>query len=791
MASTFRIGQSLTHYRILEQIGAGGMGVVFRARDERLEREVAIKVLPSGALASEVMRKRFHREALTLSKLNHPNVASIYDFDSHERIDFLVMELVGGVPLNEKLRTAALSENEVLRLGSQIAAGMAAAHVLGIIHCDLKPGNLRLLPDGRLKILDFGLARLLHSSAASAEPETLSQPYAPSGTLPYMAPEQVVGDALDVRTDIHAIGAVLYELATGQRSFSESQSALLIDAILHRSPVPPRLANPRISPELERIILKCLDKAPENRYQSASELEIDLRRALPVAAQTTTTLAGRYQKSMATRVVGGFAIIALATVAVLSLGRLLKNPASSVSEPPITSLAVLPLTNISGDPAQEYFADGMTEELTTEMAQIGALRVTSRTSVMLYKNAHKPLPQIARELHVNALVEGSVLRSGNRVRINAQLINAASDKHLWAESYDRDLGDVLGLQKEVAREIAHQIHVKLTPREESQPGGRHAVDADTHDLYLQGRYRLNKQTEADLDAAIDYFQRAIARDSHFALAYCGLSDAYSSLATFYRAPREVMPEAKDAARKAIQLDDSLSEAHASLGNSYFLYDWDWPAAETELRRAIALNPSNANAHDVLAVYLISMGRTDEGLTEFQRAFQLDPFSLSIIGDRIFFSAMARRYDVAIQNGRDAIATQPENAYARSGLALALALTRRFPEAITEADAAHHLDASPLIASFRASVYAIAGRKAAAERALSEIQEQMKTRYSCSYEVAAVYVSLGQVSRAFDWFEKGYAARSDCMPSFKIDPRFDSIRGHPHYQDLLRRLRLPQ
>jgi tetratricopeptide (TPR) repeat protein len=377
------------------------------------------------------------------------------------------------------------------------------------------------------------------------------------------------------------------------------------------------------------------------------------------------------------------------------------------------------------------------------------------------------------------------------VRINAQLINAATDKHLWAESYDRDLGDVLGLQKEVAREIAHQIHVKLTPREEDQPAGHHAVDAVTHDLYLQGRYRMNKQTERDLEAAIDYFQRAIARDPQFALAYCGLSDAYSSLASFYRAPREVMPQGKDAALKAIQLDDSLSEAHAALGNILLYYDWDWPATEKELSRAIALNPNNADAHDVLAVYLVAMGRTDEGLTEFQRAYELDPFSLIIMGDRTFWSVMARKYDAAIQNGREAVATQPGNAYARSGLALALALTRRFPEAIAEADAAHRADASPLIASFRAGVYGIAGRKAAAERALSEIQEQMKTRYSCSYEVAAVYVSLGQVSRAFDWFEKGYAARSDCMPSFKIDPRFDSIRGQPHYQDLLHRLKFAQ
>jgi TolB-like protein/Flp pilus assembly protein TadD len=516
-------------------------------------------------------------------------------------------------------------------------------------------------------------------------------------------------------------------------------------------------------------------------------LEVDLRRALSDGAQTTNVREGRQQKLIPGFVAGGLALLTLVVLVFLILGRFRKTPGSPTSEQSITSLAVLPLTNISGDPAQEYFADGMTEELTTEMAHLGALRVTSRTSAMVYKSARKPAPEIGRELHVDALLEGSVLRSGDRVRITAQLISAAADKHLWADSYDGDLRDVLGLQKQVAREIAQQIHVKLTPQDESGRVARHPVDPDTHDLYLQGRYHLNKQTEKDFEAAIDYFQRALARDSQFALAYSGLADAYCALATFYRAPREVMPPAKDAALKAIQLDDSLSEAHVSLGTVYFNYDWDWPGTERELRRAIALNANNADAHDGLGIYLVAMGRADDGLLELQRAYELDPFSGMIMGDRVFWSVLAGRYDNAVQKGHEAVAIQPENGYAHSALALALALSGQFAEATAEADTAHRLDASPLIASFRASTYAIAGRRGEAERALGEIQEQMKTRYSCSYEVGAVYVSLGQVSRAFDWFEKGYEARSDCMPIFKIDPRLDSIRGDPHYQDLLRRL----
>ena len=426
------VGGTLGHYRVLERIGAGGMGVVFRAHDERLDRDVAIKLLPPGAVNDEPARKRFRKEALTVSKLNHPNIATIYDFDSQEGVDFLVMELIPGATLDEKLAAGPLSEKEILRLATQMVEGLAAAHAHGVVHRDLKPGNLRVTPDGRLKILDFGLAKLFLPASPTAATESLIQSQALSGTLPYMAPEQLLSEAVDGRTDIHAFGTVLYEMATGQRPFTETQSSRLTDSILHQIPVSPRAVNARVSPELERIIMKCLEKAPENRYQSARELEVDMRR-LGLSASLPTGRVGA--KSQASRriplIVAAAVLIALVVLLSATNPSHWRDRLSNAARPEhIESLAVLPLTNLSGDPAQDYFADGMTEELTTELAHIGALRVISRTSVMQYKSVRKPLPEIARELNVDAVLEGSVLRSGNRVRITAQLIQAAADKHL-------------------------------------------------------------------------------------------------------------------------------------------------------------------------------------------------------------------------------------------------------------------------------------------------------------------------------------------------------------------------
>ena len=764
------------------------MGVVYRAHDQRLERDVAIKVLPSGTLADDAARKQFRKEALVLSRLNHPNIATVYDFDSQDGIDYLVMELILGNDISQTVASGALGEKEIVSLGRQISEGLSAAHERGIIHRDLKPGNLRVTTDGRVKILDFGLARVTRQESAEGSTQSIAtDPMA--GTLPYMAPEQLAGASPDRRSDIYAVGTILYEMATGQRPFNEKIATRLTDAILHRTAVPLRALNPNISPELERITLKCLEKDPSRRYHSARELEVDLRRLADgdTAPSISTGHASRRPGKILWITASG--AIVLAMVLALPLIRRAERQPPVDNRTGINSLAVLPLANLSNDPTQEFFADGMTEELTTELAHISALRVISRTSTMQYKDAHKPLPQIARELNVDAVIEGSVLRVGDRVRITAQLIRAATDTHVWAESYERDLRDVLGLQEEVARNIAQQIQVTLTPEEKTALAANRPVDPEVHDLYLQGLYHLGRSDEEQLMQGIEYFERAVAKDPGYAPAYAGMAECYNTLSTNYWPPREAMPKAKAAALKALQLDENLSEAHSALGSVHYLYDWDWRATEEEAKRAMELNPNNASAYDVMANYLSATGRLEDSVAQIERAFAMNPRSVPIMMDRMVVTFMARRYEQAIADGQQAIASAPDAGTLHAWLSVPYALAGHDKEAMAEAETGYRLDNNPLHESILAAAYAKGGRKAEAEKVLADLKQKLKKRYSCSYEVGVAYVFLGRRDTAFQFLEKAYQDRSDCMPNLGVDPRLDEIRSDPRYRDLLGRVDL--
>ena len=787
MAEPARIsGRVLGHYRVLEQIAAGGMGVVYRAHDQRLERDVAIKVLPSGVLADEAARKRFRKEALAISRLSHPNIATVYDFDSQDGIDFLVMELISGSDIDQKVAAGALPEKEIVALGRQITGGLAVAHEHGIIHRDLKPGNLRVTADGRLKILDFGLAQVtqpinLEEPTQSIATDTVS------GTLPYMAPEQLAGEPPDQRSDIYAAGTVLYEMATGRRPFTEKLATKLTDAILHQPPVTPRAFNAKVSPELERIILKCLEKDPSHRYHSARDLEVDLLRLSSGASTVSVSARPDFRtpsKTLRVAVVGTI-VLAAGLALLLFKGRGQQAPAATG----IHSLAVLPLANLSNDSLQDYFADGMTEELTTELARISALRVISRTSAMQYKGAHKPLPQIAKELNVDAVVEGSVLRAGNQVRITAQLIRAATDTHLWAESYDGDLRDVLHLQKEVARNIAQQIQITLTPQEKTVLAVNQPVNPEVHDLYLQGLYFLGKGDERGLTQAIEYFERAAAKDPGYAPAYAGIAECYGTLSTNYWPPREAMPKAKAAALKALQLNQNLSEAHSALGAVHYFYDWDWAGAEQEAKRAMELSPNNAAAYDVMGNYLSTVGRLEESVSAIDRAHAVDPRSVTIMADRIIITTNARKYEQAIRDGQEETASDPNAGSLHTWLSVAYMLAGRYKEGVAEAETGYRLDDNPLHESVLAAAYAKAGKEPDADKTLADLKEKLKKRYSCSYEVAIAYIFLGRRDTAFQFLEKGYQDRSDCMPMLGVDPRMDAIRSDPRYREFLRRLDL--
>ena len=792
------LGRTFGQYRVLEKLGAGGMGEVYRAHDTRLERDVALKVLPTAGPADDASRKRFRREALALSKLNHPNIATIFDFNTLDGLDFLVMELVEGAPLSARIGGLALSEKEVASLGTQIAEALEESHEHGVVHRDLKPANIVVTSKDQAKVLDFGLARLVRAPTAGELTASLTATPAAAGTLPYMAPEQLQGQEADPRSDIYALGAVLYEMATGQRPFHDAVPTRLVNAILHEAPVAPRARNERVSQELERIILKCLEKDPALRYHSAKELSIDLRRlAAPSAVSSAPSvheapsLVARRWRTPAFFAFGLLAVVLLAGLVVGLILMRMRSPQEAAAPSAIRSLAILPLENLSHDPQQDYFADGMTEELTAVLAQIGALRVISRTSVMQYKGTRKTMPEIGRELNVDALIEGSVLRAGQRVRITAQLIRAASDQHLWAKSYEGDLSDVLTLQSTVAQEIAGEIKAALTPQDFARLASARKVNPQAHEAYLLGRHYWDMGNEEDLKKSLEYYKQAMALGPNDALVYAGLADTYTALSDFYLPPREAMPQATAAAKKALELDDSLAEAHEAMAWIHFYYDWDWPASEREFKRAIELNPNFADAHHLYANYLASMKRREEARAEMERAEQLAPFSPQVVADAAWVGLMNREYKDAILRGRAAIAIDPRSAYAHMMLALVYARTRQFPEAIAEGETGRKLDQSPLLYGFLGTIYAEAGRRADAMKVLNSLKNNLDRQYVCPYEIGTISLLLGNKDQAFRWYDKAIEVRSACMPFLWADPRLDSIRSDPRYQQLLVRMKFPQ
>jgi len=787
-----RAGTRLGPYEVLAPIGAGGMGEVYRALDTRLDREVAVKVLPERLAEDPTALSRFEREAKALAALSHPNVLTILDIGREGSVAYTVTELLEGESLRMRLLRARMSWREATELGSEIADGLAAAHSRGIVHRDLKPENVFLTSSGRPKILDFGLARregladpVEHRAERTQTQET--EPGALMGTVGYMAPEQVSGLSADARSDIFSLGCMLYEMVTGSRPFSGRTGAETLAAILRDEPAEPSRSDQAVPADLSGVIRHCLEKRSDQRFQTARDLAFALKAILTGTPATLPGLApaarGR-RRFVAIGVVG--AVVVLGTI-LLVMTRGLPGSAGAVH-----SIAVLPLQNLSGDATQDYFVDGMTEELIASLAKIERLRVISRTSVMHYKGTKKRLRDIARELNVDSIVEGSVLRSGERVRITVQLVKATSGQNLWAESYEKDLTDVLAVQAEAARAIVDEIKVRLTPEEGKRLAKARPVDPEAYDAYLKGRFYWSKFKAEDYQTAIEFFQKAIDKDPTYAPAYAGLAHTYRALAfEGLIPPREGMSRAEAAARNAQALDDTLVEVHFAVAMNR-LARWDYAACLEGLRKALSSSPQDAIIRRFYAQAFSREGRWKEAIAEGKRAQELDPLSVETnrtLGSIFYF---AGRYEEAIKQFRKTIELDPKDARLHDFLADIYARKAMYREAIAEAQTYLSLSgdeeaAEELGRDFASSGYQVA-MKALYRKTLAFMEEAAKYAYVSSLHFAVIHAKLGQNDRAFAWLEKAFEERQPWLGQLRVDPQFEALRSDPRFADLVRRIK---
>lgn len=786
---------TVAHYRILEKIGEGGMGVVYRARDERLNRDVGLKFLPAELDKDAAARSLLVREARTASALNHPNICTIHDVGEEDGRTYIVMEFVQGRPLEEIAREGAMPAEAIVRYGEQIADALAHAHQHGVIHRDLKSANLLVTAEGRVKILDFGLARHLEADEVGGKTLSLvpSNQRGVVGTLHYIAPEVFRGEMADARSDIWALGVILYEMAAGRRPFRGKTAYELSALILNESPPP---LSGSVPPALSAVINRCLIKDPGRRYQNAAEVRAALEAVATQSSPSIPTeeIAGaaavaRPQNRIALMLIA--AVVAASLVGAMvwkkKAGNEQASSTSGATSGAIESLAVLPLENLSGDAKQDYFADGMSDALTTNLSQIRGLRVISRSSVMQYKGKHMPVSEIANELHVDAVVEGSVVRSNDRVRISAELVRGKTQQNLWAQSYERPYKDILALQNEVASDIVKEIQIQITQQERARLSSSRAVIPAAYDAYLEGRYDAGKRTGDALTQSVADFRRAIELDPSYAPAYAGLATSLAVLAEYKDVPpTNLLFEAESAAKKAAQLDENLAEAHAALGLiRYSLLNWQ--GVFDEYQRAIELNPGEANAHHWYALALSESGKSEQGIAEMKLARELDPRSRIINANVAWCLYLAGKYDEAIGQARQTLTLDPSFAVAHGYLGQAYLEKGNYENSIEEFQKAISLSGGET--SYKAELanaYAVAGRQEDARTVLGELLRLSSKQFVSPYSLALIYTGLGEKDAAFEWLNKAYDARIVRMMSLSVHPRFASLRSDPRFKSLIQR-----
>jgi serine/threonine protein kinase/Tfp pilus assembly protein PilF len=767
------IGKTVSHYRIIEKIGEGGMGVVYKAEDTNLNRIVALKFLPRELDAHEPERVRFLQEARAASALNHASICTVHALGEHEGQQFIDMEFVDGVTLRAKIREAGMNIQEAVAYAIQIGEALQEAHAKGVVHRDVKPENIMVNTKDQIKVMDFGLAKLKGSLKLTRTSSTV-------GTLAYMAPEQIEGREVDARSDIFSFGIVLYEMLTGHRPFRGDQEGTVINCILNDEPEAIQKCRPEVSSEAAHILSRALEKDPEDRYQSTQEMLIDLKRARKetsrVSRQSLAGVTAEQPLPSAPKEPGAhFDVAAHAGERGLELPKQEK------------SIVVLPFENLSPDPDQEYFSDGLTEEIISDLSNVHILRVISRSSAMTFKGTKTTIPEIARRLNVQYVLEGSVRKAGSSLRITAQLIDARTDVHIWAEKYSGTLDDVFDIQEKVSRAIVAALKLNLAPEEKP----RRPLNPEAHEAYLKGRFYWNKRTGSDAQRAIEYFNEAIEKDPTYALAYAGLASAYVLLPQYALVPAtEAIPKAEAAANRALELDAALGEAHAVLGLVRSDFEWDWAGAEHEFKRAIDLDPTNPTARHWRALLLSHLGRLDEALAEIGRARDLDPLSLAIstvVGTILYYM---RQYDEAIVQCKKAVDLDPGFPTAHSFLGAVYEAQGRFDEAIAELQEAKALAGSgPVGLADLGEGYARAGRRSEAARILNELLEFSRQGYSASCEIAQIYFGLGEKDKTFEWLEKAYQEKSSGLSYLGSDPGWDGLRSDPRFTTLLKKMGL--
>jgi TolB-like protein/Flp pilus assembly protein TadD/predicted Ser/Thr protein kinase len=771
-------------YRVVEEIGRGGMGIVCKAEDIRLQRCVALKFLPPHLSESEELKERFLIEARAAAALSHPNICIIHEVGESEGRPYIAMEYVEGETLRDRIRNGILKTEEAIDIVIQIAAGLGEAHRKGIIHRDIKSANIMVTDKGQAKVMDFGLAKLRGGSSLTKSQTTL-------GTVSYMSPEQARGDDLDHRTDLWSLGVVIFEMFTGELPFKGDHDQTVIHSILHQAPKPPSKLRAGLPAGLDEIVLQALAKKPAERYQTMEELREDLE----AIAEGLKPLRARPARRRIFGIRKAYAYAGLGLVAILfglnvgGLRNLILGHGRATES--AIRLAVLPFRNLTGDPGQEYLSDGLTDEM---IAQIGRLHpqslgVIGRTSVLRYKKSDTPIDQIGRELGVGYVLEGSLRREGGRVRINAELIKVIDQTQAWADTYDRDMSGILALQSELSRRVAGALALKLLPAEQARLANVRAVAPEAYDAYLKGKHRIGTLTKGNLEIAEQYYSLALRLDPGFAAAWAGIARVWYIRAQMgIMPPGEATPKAKEAALKALALDDTEWEAHRALAAILTWTDWDWVAAEKEWNRMIELNPNDAEPLAGHSHFLMHMGRPDEAMAWIKKALELDPFNAKVQSFYAIDLLYLRRYDDAIAAARTALRIQPDAPVARSALYQAFFIKGTYDEALA-------LD--------RQRVAGDRGLEEALERGFAEgsyagshkrLADAWAARFGkpggvSAWTLASTYLHAGDKDRTFEWLERAYEERDGNMPYLGM-PIWDSLRSDPRFQDLMRRMKLP-